>query len=113
MVGVAKLSVPVVRSAHEILGGNVGRLYTKNGKPLQLRGDHVFDRSGRHVGCMRGKEVFGPNGRYVGTVVGDRVIYRSTESAGRSSTFARRSCAGTAAADRARSALWGEEPRFD
>lgn len=87
-------------------------LYTKNGKPLKVRGDDIFDRSGRHVGRRRGDMVYGPDGRYAGTVVGDRVVYRSTQSASMGSSFARRAGSGSASANRAASALWGEEP-FD
>ena len=85
-------------------------LYTKNGKPLVLDGDDIFDRNGRHVGRRRGKKVYGPNGRYAGTIVGDRVVYRRSDSASIGSSFARRARAGTARANRARSGIAGEEP---
>ena len=35
----------------------MSQLYTKNGKPLQVSGDDIFDRSGRHVGRRRGDKV--------------------------------------------------------
>jgi hypothetical protein len=49
-------------------------LYTKNGKPLQVSGDAVYDQSGRHVGQIQGDKVYTPSGRYAGTIVGDRVV---------------------------------------
>jgi hypothetical protein len=85
-------------------------LYTRNGKPLKVNGDDIFDASGQHVGRRRGDKVYGPDGVYAGTIVGDRVVYRSTDSAAISSPFAPRASAGTAEANRAGSGVWGEEP---
>jgi len=34
------------------------QLYTKNGKPLTVSGDNIFDRSRRHVGRRRGDKVY-------------------------------------------------------
>lgn len=62
-------------------------LYTKNGWPLQRRGDDLFSRSGTHVGRFSEDKVYGPDGRYVGRLIGERVIYRSTDSASVSSPF--------------------------
>jgi hypothetical protein len=87
-------------------------LYTRNGRPLQVSGDKVYSRSGRLVGRIRGKKVFGPDGRYVGTIVGDRLVYRSTDSASIGGSFSAASRAGTACADRAGSAIWGDEPEL-
>lgn len=88
----------------------MSHLYTKNGKPLTVSGGDIFDRSGRHVGRRRGDKVYAPDGRYAGTIVGDTVVYRSTDSATISSAFATSARAGSAQANRAGSALWGEEP---
>lgn len=85
-------------------------LYTKNGKPLQVSGSTVYSRSGRVVGRIKGEKVYGSDGRYVGSIVGDRLVYRSTHSAGISSPFSSANRAGTARAQRARSATWGNEP---
>jgi hypothetical protein len=85
-------------------------LYTKNGRPLQVSGDKVYSRSGSVVGRIKGKKVFGTNGRYIGTIVGDRLVYRSTDSAGIGSPFSAANHAGTAQSPRAGSALWGDEP---
>ena len=87
-------------------------LYTKNGKPLQVSGNTVFSRSGIVVGRIKGEKVFGTDGRYVGTIVHDRLVYRSTQSAGVSSPFSAANRAGTARANRVGSAIWGEEPNI-
>jgi hypothetical protein len=34
-------------------------LHTKNGKPLTVVGDDIFDQSGRHVGRRSGDKVYG------------------------------------------------------
>lgn len=59
----------------------MANLYTMNGRPLTRRRDDLFTRSGNHIGHVQGEKVFGPDGRYVGTLVGDRLVYRSTDSA--------------------------------
>lgn len=85
-------------------------LYTKNGKPLQVSGSTVYSRSGRVVGRIKGEKVYGSDGRYVGSILGDRLVYRSTHSAGISCPFLSTNRAGTARAQRAGSAIWGNEP---
>lgn len=72
----------------------------------------VFSRSGAPVGRLRNGKVHGPDGRYVGTVTGDRLVYRSTDSAGRGSSFSVASRAGIARANRAAVAVWGDEPEI-
>lgn len=85
-------------------------IYTKNGRPLRRDGDDLFARSGTHVARMRGDKAYGPNGEYVGTLVGERLIYRSTQSASKGSSFAQRARSGSAQASRGGSAAWGDEP---
>jgi hypothetical protein len=85
-------------------------LYTRDGRPLRRSADNLHSRSGAHVARLRGEKAYGPDGRYVGTVVGDRLIYRSTHSASIGSSFAAGNRSGSASANRARSAAWGEEP---
>ena len=85
-------------------------LYTKDGRPLQVANDFVYSRSGVPVGRIRGDRVFGPDGRYVGSIVGDRLVFRSTQSAAVGSPFSVTHRAGSARAHRAGSAVWGEEP---
>ena len=87
-------------------------LYTKNGRPLQVPGDTVYSRSGAVVGRIDGSRVYGADGRYVGTIDQDRLVYRSTDSAGVGSPFAAASRAGFAQANAAGSALWGDEPEI-
>jgi hypothetical protein len=87
-------------------------LYTKNGRPLSVSGKSMFGPDGQEVGRISGSKVFGPNGRYVGTIVGDRLVYRSTDSASIGSSFASSRRAGSARANRAGSAIWGDEPNI-
>lgn len=85
-------------------------IYTKSGRPLKAAGRDLFARSGQQVARLRQDRAFGPDGRYVGTLVGDRLVYRRTHSARINSPFAPRRRARFAAMNRARAALWGEEP---
>lgn len=87
-------------------------LYTKDGKPLQVSGDTVYSRSGTVVGRIKGEKVYGTDGQYVGTITNDRLVYRSTDSAGISSPFVAANRAGSAKANRAGSATWGDEPNI-
>ena len=87
-------------------------LYTKEGRPLQVSCSAVYSRSGQYVGNICGDKVFDPEGRYAGTIVGDRVVYRRTDSARRSSPSVQARHIRSAAAQHARSAIWGDEPDF-
>ena len=87
-------------------------LYTKNGRPLQKSGTQVYTQSGKLVGQINGSKVYGPDGRYVGTIDGDRLVYRSTDSAGIGASFAGSSVAATARAASAAVAVSGEEPNL-
>jgi hypothetical protein len=62
------------------------------------------------VGRIRGNKVFGADGRYVGTIVNDRLVYCSTDSAGIGAPFVAANRAGSARANRAGSAILGDEP---
>ena len=88
-------------------------MYTKNGQPLEVRGNKIFGPSGRQVATIRGRKAFGPDGSYVGTVIGNRLVYRSTDSASIGSPFAPQVRAPSARASAAGSAQWGEEPLLD
>lgn len=92
------------------LNSDMSDLYTKNGRPLQRSGDSLYSRSGHYLGQIRNGKVHDQSGRYAGTIVGDRVVYRGPDSAtaGSPSVSARR--AGSARANRAGSAIWGDEP---
>jgi hypothetical protein len=109
--GGGALGHPRLSMACELLG-HMTDLYTKDGRPLRQRGDDLFSRSGEQVGRIRGNKVYGPDGRYAGTIDGDRVVYRSTDSATTSSPFAPSRSAASGAANSARSGLWGDEPAF-
>lgn len=86
------------------------RLYTKNGRPLQVSGETVYSRSGQPIGRIKRGKVFGTNGQYVGTVTNDRPVYRSSDSAGISSSFSVANRAGSGMAHKATSGVWGDEP---
>lgn len=88
-------------------------IFTKNGEPLGRSGDDLFDSSGRHVARLNGTKAFGPSGRYLATLAGDRLVFRSSDSAVIGSSFARRAASGSAHGRAAGSAIWGDEPNFD
>ena len=77
-----------------------------------MSGETVYSRSGTAIGRIKGKKVYGTDGRYVGTITGDRLVYRSTDSASVSSPFASANRAGSAKANRAGSAVMGDEPEI-
>jgi hypothetical protein len=85
-------------------------LYTKNGIPLKVSGERIYNPSGRQFGRTKASKVYGSDGRYVGTIVGDRLIYRSTDSAAMGSSFVPSMSTPTARANRVASALSGDEP---
>lgn len=87
-------------------------MYTKNGKPLKVSGDKVYSRSGAVVGRIKGSKVYGPGGNYVASIVGKRLVYRSTQANSISSPFASAPRAGSASANMAGSAVWGDEPNI-
>jgi hypothetical protein len=88
----------------------VSSLYTKNGVPLQVHGQAVFNQAGRHVGRIQGSKVYAPTGRYVGTIIGERLVHRSTDAAAVGSAYAPAAGAPSATAHAVASALWGDEP---
>lgn len=86
-------------------------MYTKNGLPLTVRGDRVYNNSGEHFGYVRGDRVYATDGAYRGTIVGDRLIYRSTQAASRGGSRGRSAgIGGSARANRPGTAAWGDEP---
>jgi hypothetical protein len=85
-------------------------IYTKKGIALNLSDGDLFSRSGRHVGRVRGDKAYGPDGRYVGTLVGNRLVYRSKDSAEKKSAYSPRSSNGHSTANQPATAISGEEP---
>jgi hypothetical protein len=85
-------------------------LYTKNGVPLTVSGNQVYNPAGRQFGRISGSRVYGANGRYVGTIDGDRLVYRSIDSAMMEAAFTPFVSAPTAMARQTASAVWGDEP---
>ncbi len=87
-------------------------LYTKNGKPLQVYNNIVYSKSGIVIGKIRSNKVYGTNGNYVGTIIGDRLVYRSTDSIGKSSVFTAANICGTAKCNQTGLAVLGDEPNI-
>lgn len=87
-------------------------LYTRSGRLLQRLGNDLHSRSGRYLGQLHNGRVFDPDGRYCGTIVGDRVVYRTIDSAATSIASVAVVCPASTNADRAGSTLWGIEPPF-
>ena len=85
-------------------------MHTKNGRPLQVSGSTFYSESGQVIGRVREDKLFGQDGRYVGTVVGDRLVYRSADSARIAPAFSAAKRAARALTNRARSAVRGDEP---
>jgi hypothetical protein len=88
-------------------------LYTKGGVPLKVSGDKVFNPSGQQFGRIKGAKVFGSDGGYVGTIVGDRLVYRSTDSATVSSPFVPSVSVPSPAVRHVGAAIWGDEPNIN
>jgi hypothetical protein len=87
-------------------------LYTRSGRLLQRLGNQLHSRSGSYLGQLRNGKVFDPSGRYCGTVVGDRVVYRTVDSAGAGPVSAAAVCPASTRANHTGSSLWGIEPPF-
>jgi len=87
-------------------------LYTRSGRLLQRSGNHLHSRSGRYLGHLQDGKVFDPDGRYCGTVVGDRVVYRTIDSARPSVASSVGALGASVLANRGGCSLWGVEPPF-
>lgn len=87
-------------------------LYTRSGRLLQRAGNHLYSRSGRYLGQLDNGKVFDPDGSYCGTIVGDRVVYRTIDSAAKRAASAADACTPSTHANRRGAALWGVEPPF-
>jgi len=87
-------------------------LYTRSGRLLQRSGNQLHSRSGNYLGHLANGKVFDPAGRYCGTIVGDRVVYRTIDSAATSAATVGVACAASVQANRGGTALWGIEPPF-
>lgn len=66
----------------------MGKVWTKNGRPLLTDGNTVLVPSGAVVGEIRGDRVFAGM-EYVGTLVGDRLVFRSFDIDGPDRQYAR------------------------
>jgi hypothetical protein len=87
-------------------------LYTRSGQLLQRFGADLHSRSGRYLGHLKNGKVFDPDGRYCGTIVGDRIVYRTIDSAATSVASSADPRPATALANRTGSSVWGINPTF-
>lgn len=87
-------------------------LYTRSGRLLQLHGNRLHARSGRYLGQLRNGKVFDPTGRYCGTIVGDRIVYRTIDSAATMAASDVEACTASTHANRTGASIWGTEPPF-
>jgi len=88
-------------------------LYTRSGRLLQRSGNQLHSRSGSYIGLVQNGKVYDPEGRYAGTVVGERVVYRTIDSAAKAPASAAAGCAASTRPDLAGSSIWGTEPPFE
>lgn len=88
------------------------RLFTKRGRPLQRDGDKLYARSGKYLGRIKGRYVFDTSGKYAGTIDGDRVVYRSMDSARVAAPSVAAARIGLAAINAIPAAILGDEPPF-
>jgi hypothetical protein len=88
-------------------------LYTKDGVPLAVQRDAVFNPSGQNFGFIQGDRVYGLDGSDRGTIVGDRLVYHSTESATMSGPRLGSLGMGSVSAHAIGSAIWGDEPNIN
>lgn len=87
-------------------------LYTKSGRLLQRIDNRLYSRSGRYLGQVERLKIYDPNGLYCGTIVGDRVVYRTIDSAATGAPSAWAAYPASDQANRKGSPVWGVEPPF-
>ena len=87
-------------------------LYTKDGNPLQERGDKIYSSTWNIVGKKKGDKVYDTNGRYVGTIVGNRLTYRHEHSGSSSSSFSAANIGGSGKGNVGGSGISGSEPKI-
>ena len=68
--------------------------------------------SGTYLGTIQGRYVFDTSGQYAGTIDGDRVVYRTIDSARISSPTIVGPRVGPAVVNAVPAAILGEEPSF-
>ena len=88
-------------------------LYTRSGRLLQRLGNQLHSRSGSYLGQLQNGKVYDPNGRYAGTIVGERVVYRTIDSAAKAPISAAVVLAASTQPNLTGSSIWGTEPKFE
>lgn len=91
---------------------SMSQLYTKNGRPLQRSGNQLHSGSGVYLGTIQGRYVFDTSGQYAGTIDGDRVVYRTVDSARIASPTIAAPRVGLAVVPAVPAAILGDEPSF-
>jgi hypothetical protein len=86
--------------------------FTRSGRLLQRSGNQLYSRSGSYLGQLWNGKVFDPSGRYSGTIVGDRVVYRTIDSAASVAASSSEMCPASTRANRTGISIWGTEPNF-
>jgi hypothetical protein len=61
-------------------------IYSLQGRPFQVSGDRLWDRSGGYVGKFVDDMVFGPDGAYRGELRGERLGFRRNHASRRRSS---------------------------
>ena len=87
-------------------------LYTRSGRLLQAQGNNLHSRSGAFLGQLINNKVYDANGRYCATVVGDRVVYRTIDSAATATAIEGTVVPASVVPNRSGTSLWGREPNF-
>jgi hypothetical protein len=87
-------------------------LYTRSGRLLQVQGNNLHSRSGAFLGLLVNNKVYDSNGRYCATVVGDRVVYRTIDSAATVTGIEGDVIPASVTPNRSGTSLWGREPNF-
>ena len=87
-------------------------LYTRSGRLLQVQGNNLHSRSGAFLGQLINNKVYDTEGRYCATVVGDRVVYRTIDSAATAAAFEGGVVPASVTPNRSGTSLWGREPNF-
>jgi len=87
-------------------------LYTRSGRLLQVQGNNLHSRSGAFLGQLINNKVYDTSGRYCATVVGDRVVYRTIDSAASAPAFTGGVVPASVTPNRSGTSLWGREPNF-
>ncbi|HEY3339113.1 MAG TPA: hypothetical protein VGK18_11460 [Propionicimonas sp.] len=77
-----------------------------------MEGNNLHSRSGAFLGQLINNKVYDAEGRYCATVVGDRVVYRTIDSAATAGVIEGTVVPASVTPNRSGTSLWGREPNF-